>query len=283
MAFFPFDPFTGGLNPNPTQFPTAPVAQQPSPSVPTAGGGAQTPTTSGPSGGNPGGGPNQNPAFYGSPGAASGQTLNPGDQHPYTAPGNPYPLIGPPSLPGQDYTNYFLPGIFQQPYTQGINQAIDTANWSGQALPNAAAFQQALYSPGMTPMEQQFLGSSAMLGARQLGDTMNRIEGMFENSSSHGSLAPALFDATNQYNQQLNQMAGQMGTQRQSLAAQSMPFTFGFPIQAYQAAQGGADGLYGMAQNAMYGDLSFPLAMFGSNPYIAPSVIAQPNTSGGKK
>lgn len=205
--------------------------------------------------------------------------LNPGQEHPY---GPGFSLISPPPAPGSGYDS-FLPPVLEGPYSQGINTAVNMANWAGQAAPQAAAFQQALYSPGMTPMEQQYLGSSAMLGARQLADAYNRIEGMFENSASHGSLAPALFDATNQFNQQLNQMAGQMGTQRQSMASQLLPFSFGFPIQAYQAAQTGAEGLYGMAQNAMYGDLQFPLAMFGSVPYAPSTTIAQPQASGGKK
>jgi hypothetical protein len=209
---------------------------------------------------------------------------NPGEPHPYFQPGawsaiEQGNLMGPPQMPGQEYTNTFLPPIMSQPFQQGIGTAMDMANWSGQAVPQAAGFQQALYSPGMTPMEQQYLGASAMLGGRQLADMANRIEGQFENSASHGSLAPALFDAANQYNQQLNQMAGQMGTQRQQMAASTLPFTMGFPIQAYQAAQEGAAGLYGMGQNAMYGDLQFPLAMFGSNTFTPASVIAQPNSS----
>ncbi len=206
------------------------------------------------------------------------QGLNPGDQHPFAV--DQWGLIGPPPGPGPEYANNFLPPLFANPFTYGIGNAMNQANWASQATPQASGFQQALYSPGMTPMEQAYLGSTAMLGARQLADTSNRIEGMFENSASHGSLAPALFEATNQYNQQLNQMAGQMGTQRQQIAAQAMPFTFGFPIQAYQAGQGMSEGLYSLGQNAMFGDFQFPLAMLGSNPVVAPTnVVTQ---TGGK-
>lgn len=178
--------------------------------------------------------------------------------------------------------NSFLPPVFSQPYTMGIQNAQGASNWASQAMPQAAGFQQALYGPGMTPMEQTMLAASGSLGQRALVDTQNRIAGMFENNSAHSGLAPAMFNAANQFGEQMNQMAGQMGTQRQSLAAQAMPFTFGFPIQAAQAAQGMADNFYGMANNAMYGDLQFPLAVHGSTSLSAPTIIAQPSGGGGK-
>lgn len=177
---------------------------------------------------------------------------------------------GPPTA---QQTRDFLPDILRDPYVNAINNAQTMANWAGMAVPGAAAFHADLYNPGMSAMEQAYAGSSAALGSRELAKTHNRIAGMFENSASHGSLAPAFLDATNQFNAQMNQMIGQMGTQRQQTAAQMTPFTMGFPIQAGQAGQAGAQGLYDMAQNAMYGDLNFPLAMFGSNPFMAPTVV----------
>jgi hypothetical protein len=195
-----------------------------------------------------------------------------GMQNPYHT--DNYPVQQPPAAPNQQQMQDFLPPILGDPYTNSINNAQNQANWFGQATPGAASFLSSIFQPGMTGMEQQYAGSAAQLGARQLGDTHNRIAGMFENSASHGSLAPAMMDATGQFNQQINQMIGQMGTQRQQLAGNLVPFAAGFPLQAGQAGQQAAEGLYNMGQNAMYGDLNFPSAQLGSNVYSAPSIIA---------
>lgn len=205
-------------------------------------------------------------------GAANGMpTSGYGMNNPYHT--DVYPVQAPPPAPTQEMYNDFLPPLLASPYENAINGSQNQANWFGAATPQAAAFQNALYGPGMTPMEQMFAGSAAELGARQLGQTHNRIANMFENSSSHSNLAPAMFDATNQFNAQLNNMIGQMGTQRQNTAANLLPFTAGFPIQAWQAGMQGSQGMYDMLQNAMYGDLSYPLAVLGSNPVMLPTTV----------
>lgn len=201
--------------------------------------------------------------------------LGAGAQNPYFA--DQYGIFGAMGTPSQELTNQFLPDVFANPYLTGINQGLNTSNWASQAVPAAAAFNQGLYSPGMTQMEQAYAGAMADLASRNLNDTQNRIEGMFENSTSHSALAPALLDAANQANMQLNRSIGQMGTQRQSLAASAMPFSFGFPLQATQASQQSSEGLYGMANAAKFGEMSYPLSVFGSIPYAAPAILSQPN------
>lgn len=205
------------------------------------------------------------------PSAFGGPTSGYGMQNPYHI--DNWPVERPPAAPTAEQTRDFFPPILSSPYVNTINNAQNQANWFGMATPAAAAFQNQLYGPGMTDMEQTYAGAAAGLGARQLGQTHNRLANMFENSTSHGNLAPAMLDATNQYNMQMNQMIGQMGTQRQQMAANLMPFTAGFPIQAGQAGMQGAQGLYDMAQNMMYGDWSFPLAVIGSNPVALPTTV----------
>lgn len=202
-------------------------------------------------------------------------TLNAGDPNPLGAEGST--IQSSPGAPSDQLSQEFLPDIFAQPFIQGTQNALNVGNFASQALPQAAAFQQGLFGPGLTQQEQSYLGAAAQLGSRNLIDTQNRIEGQFETGASHGSLAPALFDAANQLNQQLNQTAGQLGTQRQSLAASTLPFTFGFPLQADQAAQQGAEGLFGAAQNAKFGEQNFPLSVFGSIPFAAPTIVSTPS------
>lgn len=208
----------------------------------------------------------------------------------YAQPGKPattnQPVATSAPTPGQTAApigdpNAFLPQAFSAPYTGAIQQGMNLANWGAQAIPQAAGFQNALFSPGMTPLEQQFLGASGDLGLRGLAQTQANLMGQFENQGANSGIAPAMLQAANQFGAQMNQQAGQMGVQRQGLAAQALPFTMGFPLQALQSAQQGSEGLYGMAQSAMTGGLQFPLAMHGSNPFNSPTIM--PNSSGGGK
>lgn len=164
-----------------------------------------------------------------------------------------------------------------------MNVAAQVGTAAGKALPNAASFQQQLYGPGLTQMEQSFLGSSAELGMRGLNDTLNRIEGQFENSPMHGSLGGLQMDAANQFAAQMMNTGSQMGMQRQGLAAQTMPFTFGFPMQASGFGQQSAEGLYNMMTQAMYGDMSWPAALYGQYPFMSPTIVQQTGGSGRKK
>lgn len=210
------------------------------------------------------------------------QTLNPGDQNPY-ATNNAYPIASPPGTPGAALQNSFLPSLFGDPYKQGQQAATTASNFSAQAIPAAAQFQQNLYNPGLNPAEQSMLQASSQLSNIQLGDTQNRLAGMFENSASSSGLAPAMLQAANQSAAQLGQQGAQMELGRQQQATQTLPFTMGFPIQAAQAGQQSAEGLYGMGQQAMYGDSSYPLSVLGSSPFSSPSIISQPpSQSGGK-
>ena len=211
---------------------------------------------------------------------SSGSVIGYGNQHPYSA--DPQPVIPAPPRPDPTASQDFLPSVFRDPYLQGLNAAAQTSNWASQALPGASNYLQGLYSGGLNQIAQTYLQSAAELSNHQLAGTLANLGGMFENSASHGSLAPAYLQAANQSGAQLGQLAGQLGTQQMQQATSTLPFTFGFPIQAAQAGQQSSQGLYSQAQNAMYGDLQFPLAMFGSNPYSAPTVVSQPGTSSGK-
>lgn len=174
----------------------------------------------------------------------------------------------------------FLPGVFSQPYTSGVQAGQNIASFGSQALPNITGFQQALFSPNMTPMEGQYAQAATDLGLRGLAQTQANIMGQFENSGFHSAMAPLLMNSANQFSDQINQLIGQMGTNRMGIAAQQMLPSMGFPLQALQAGQASAEGLYGMANNAMMGDVQFPFAMYGSTPFSAPTVIAQPGGGG---
>ena len=187
-----------------------------------------------------------------------------------------------PPSPSQQTSNAFLPSVFRDPYLQGINAATQSANWSAQSIPGAAQFQQQLYNPNLNQFEQQSLGAQSWLANQALGQTQAKLAGMFENAPNSG-LAPAMLQAANQSAMGLQQNAAQMALQRQQLATQTLPFTFGFPIQATQAAQQSSQGLLGNAMTAMYGDSSYPLAALGSNPFVSPTVIAQQPSSGSGK
>lgn len=201
-------------------------------------------------------------------------------------PGRPAPQQGAPpaaaaSAPAS--SSQFVPDAFAAPYTSGVQAGQNIANFAGQALPNIAGFQQALFSPNMTPMETMYAQAASDLGLRGLAQTQANLMGQYENSGFNSSFGPTMMNAANQFSDQINQMIGQMGTNRMGLAAQTMLPSMGFPLQALQSGQQSAEGLYGMANNAMMGDVQFPFAMFGSTPFSAPTVIAQPSGSKGGK
>lgn len=206
-----------------------------------------------------------------------GQALNPGAQQPYS--NDPFAMISPQAAPGQGYAN-FLPAVFRDPYLSGMNAAAQVGTAAGAALPNLSGFQSQLYGPGLTGMEQAFMGAAGEQGLRGLNQTLNRVEAQFENSPMHGALAPAMMDAANQFAQNMMTTGSQMGTQRQTVAAQMMPSSFQVPLQAAQASQQGSEGLYNMLTQAMYGDLQYPAALYGQYPFISPTVVQ--GTSQGK-
>lgn len=207
-----------------------------------------------------------------------GQALNPGAQQPYS--NDPFAMISPQAAPGAAYSN-FLPSVFRDPYLSGMNAAAQVGTAAGAALPNLSGFQSQLYGPGLTGMEQAFMGAAGEQGLRGLNTALNRVEAQFENSPMHGALAPAMFDAANQFAQNMMTTGAQMGTQRQTVAAQMMPSSFQVPLQAAQASQQGSEGLYNMLTQAMYGDLQYPAALYGQYPFISPTVVQ--GTNGGGK
>lgn len=221
-------------------------------------------------------GPNSN--YPNNPVDAWKGSLNPGAQQPYSV--DPFAMISPQGAPGAAYNN-FLPQVMRDPYLSGINAAAQVGTAAGYALPNASGFQSALYGPSLTPMEQAFMQASGDQGLRGLNQTLNRVEAQFENAPLHGALGPMMMDAANQFATNMMQTGAGMGVQRQTTAAQSMPFTFGFPLQASGAAQQSAEGLYNMGTQGMYGDLQYPAALYGQYPFISPTIM-QSASGGGK-
>lgn len=188
-----------------------------------------------------------------------------------------------PPLPSSQYTDRFIPPVLLNPFMGGINAAAQMGGFASQAAPMAGMFQQGLYSPGLNPMEQAFLGSSGALGMRGLESAFNRIDAQYENAPMASTRFRQMTDAGNQFGEQMANIGSQMGLQRMSMAAQNLPFAFGFPLQAADAGQTSAADLLNLANQAMTGPLDLPLSIYQSAPVIPPAVIQPPATAGGKK
>lgn len=207
--------------------------------------------------------------------------LNPGDANPLMTNSPSINTINqPPGLPSQNILDRFLPPVLLNPFLGGINAAAQLGSYAAQAAPAAGAYQQSLYSPGLNPMEASFLGASGSLGMRGLESAFNQINAQYENTPFASTRFRQMTDAGNQFGEQMTQIGAQMAQQRQQLATQNLPFAFGFPLQAAQAGQSSAQGLYNLAQTGVYGDLQFPLSAYQSAPLV-PSTIVQPAASGG--
>lgn len=213
--------------------------------------------------------------------------LQPGSPHPYTLENMVnIPLSGlapPPPLPGTDFTDRFLPPILRDPFVSQLNAASQLGGFAAQAAPQAGAFQQGLYSPGLNLMEATQLGSAGALGLRGLESAFNQINAQYENTPFASTRFRQMTDAGNQFAQQMANIGSQMGLQRQQMAAQNLPFAFGFPLQAGQAGQAAASSLLNLAGQGMTGELNFPLAAYSGFPVVSPAIVQGAGGGGGKK
>lgn len=238
----------------------------------------------------------QNPYGYGSP----PNQLNPGDQNPYGGVNQPFQT---PYRPGPGFTQGFLPNILSNPFVGGVNAGQNLASFAGQAAPNAGVFQSQLYTPTLNAFElgslasghnlaSQTMADATFKGRLGLQDAFNRIDAQYENQPFHSTrgkqmddaglqFAQGMFNMGNQYGNQTMQTAANLGLQRQQLATQNLPTAFGMPMQLNQGAQQSAAGLYNLAQEGQYGGLNLPMAIHGSIPQIAPTVVQ--GSGGGKK
>lgn len=218
--------------------------------------------------------------------ASNSGPLKPGDVHPWNNPANTNVnngLIAPPPLPSNEFTSRFIPPILLNPFVGAINAATQMGSWAAQAAPMASGFQQGLYAPGLNPMEAAFMGSGAELGLRGLESAFNRAEAQYENTPFASTLHRQQTDAANQFAEQMANVASQLGIQRERIATQNLPVAFGFPLQAGQAAQQAASGLLGLAQQAMIGEMGFPLSAYSLYPVAPPAIIQPAPQQGGKK
>lgn len=203
------------------------------------------------------------------------------------APGQPYPITAaaytgfgsnpsPIAPPSQEYQNAFTPNIFRDPFVSGLNAAANIGSFAAQAVPGASQFQSGLYDPNLNAHETNFLTAGANLGLRGLESAFNQINSQYENTPFAASRGRQLYDAANQFGDQMMQTAGDMGMKRQALATQNLPTAFGTPLQANQYGQQSAAGLYNLFDNAMYGDLNYPTSLYAGYP-VQPDTFLQTN------
>jgi hypothetical protein len=208
--------------------------------------------------------------------------LNPGDAHPFNGQNGDVNqgMIKPPGLPGQGYTDMFMPSILRDPLVSGVNAGTQIGSFASQAVPAAGVFQSQLYNPNLNNMEQNFLGSSSDLGRMGLADAFNRIDSQYEGAPGNNARDMQYMDAGNQFAAQMMNTGMQAGLQRQQMATQNLGNAFQAPLQANQFAQESASNLNNLAQNAMYGDMQYPTSVWQSAPMITPTLVQGAASSG---
>lgn len=179
--------------------------------------------------------------------------------------------MAPPGAPSAQHQQAFAPDIFRDPFVSGLNASANIGSFAAQAAPGAGMFQSSLYDPNLNAHETNFLTAGANLGLRGLESAFNQINSQYENTPFHAGRSRQMYDAANQFGDQMMRQAGDMGMQRQSLATQNLPNAFNAPLQANQYGQQSSAGLYNLFDNAMYGDLKFPFQMYTSH-------VSQPGT-----
>ena len=211
----------------------------------------------------------QNPSAYGA--------------SPQSGPAAASPASATPAAPSTSIQQQFMPPQLLAPYYNMSGVAGNLGTMVGSAAPAASQFLGSLFSPELNPMAQAYMQAGMGNALTGLEQGMIRQEEQFEGTPFHSALPRAQGETMEQFSRNAMQTGAQMGMQQQQLAAQAMPFTFQFPLQAAQAPVAAAEGMFNMANQAFMAPYQLPMQYYQQYPVQSPTVIAQPQQSGGGK
>lgn len=171
-----------------------------------------------------------------------------------------------------------LQDAFNRIDAQYVNSPFHTSR--GRQMDDAAnVFAENQMNTGAQLGIQQ-AGQAGQLGQQQ-STLANQLS--LQQGSQAEQLANNMAGMGMQFGNNIVNQGANLALERQRMAAQSLPFTFGFPTQVATANQQAAAGMYNLGQQAMYGDTQFPMAVHGQIPQVAPTVVQPPPSSGGRR
>lgn len=245
--------------------PTQQTAAAPQTQQYTPGGGAPNPNTSTPNAQTT---PNSGGYPFGTPPA----TISPGQTLPNSQAGDK-PILAPQPVATQDTRRNFLDPTLTAPYYNTAAVLGNVGSLAGQAMPNASGFMSDLFSPNLTQMEQSFLTAGTENALKAMKTGLSRIDDQYENNPFADSRVREQGEMINQYARDLLGTAGQMGTQRQTVAAQSMATPFNLTSGAAQGITEQNERLFNLANAAYAQPYGQANATYSQIPISAPSII----------
>lgn len=188
-------------------------------------------------------------------------------------------------------TSSFIQQDIANPYFDRQNLATTTASFGAQSIPGAAMFQNQLFNPGFSPMEDAFMQNEAARQQRALNPAMARMQAQFGGTPFHSGMLNSFRELGEGMGLNLGNQALQLGVNRQGLAANAAGRIMGSPLDAAAQAQGATSDVANLTTNLFNSMYALPLAAANQSPIIAPSVISSggggtsttTSSGGGKK
>lgn len=194
-------------------------------------------------------------------------------------PNNPNGAAGSGSVPTPATSNAFLPAHYTAPYYNAAGVAGNVGSELANSIPGASNFLQGVFSPNLNAFEQSYLGAGLGNALTTQEQGFNRAEAQFENSPYHSGLQQAQGDVMNQTSRDLLSTAGQMGMQRQQLAAGLAQYPFEGTMQAAMVAPSLAEREFNLANTAFSTPYQLPMSVWSGIP--VPSPVVQTGNGGG--
>lgn len=191
------------------------------------------------------------------------------------------PLSGPRLQAPNNIRNSFMPANYTAPYYNAAAVAGNVGTMLGQAAPGAAGFLNQLFNPELNNFEQMYLAAGLGNATVAQEQAMGRQEAQFEGTPFHSGMLAAQGDVMNQTARDALSTAGQMGMQRQQLAASQVQYPFQGAMEASQVPVQMAEKMYNLGNNA-YGQYN-QLGMQTWSGIPVPSTVVQPGGGGNNK
>lgn len=178
-----------------------------------------------------------------------------------------------PNYAPPDTRNNFLAPNYTAPYYNAAAVAGNIGTMLGQSAPGAASFLQQQFDPSLNNFEQAYLGAGLGNALTTQAQGFNRQEAQFENTPFHSGLEQAQGDVMNQTSRDLLSTAGQMGMQRQQLAAGLVQYPFEGSLQASMVAPNLAEREFNLASAAFGQPQQSAMQMWTGFPLPSPAVV----------
>lgn len=211
-------------------------------------------------------------------------TINPGQVLPNSAASGDVPLLPPNPGANEQVRNSFLPQNLTAPFYNLAGVAGNLGTAAGQSVQGASNFLQGAFDPNLNQFEQASLAAGNANASKLLEQSLVRAEGQSENSPYHGAIGQVQGEVANQYARDALQQAGNMGIQREQLAAGLANTPFNQTLQAAQVGPSTAERLFNLGNAQQQAALQEPEAIYSQIPLASQTLIPPAQqTSGGFK